>query len=125
MLVYLYCYYLLALDSNDTECTEEGEVLEYQEEEDQGQANQGKPSKFVASMILVLLMHDLLLFTKMHGLMYCYCLWIAIIGDSAPRVMYYHPHGMTLYFPTYIPLDLLARWLASWPLINLVVEQKL
>jgi hypothetical protein len=25
------------------ECTEEGEVYEYQEEEDQGQANQGKP----------------------------------------------------------------------------------
>jgi hypothetical protein len=28
--------YLLALDSNDTECTEEGEVIEYLEEEDQG-----------------------------------------------------------------------------------------
>jgi hypothetical protein len=28
---------LLALDSNDTKCTEEGEVFEYQEE-DQGQA---------------------------------------------------------------------------------------
>jgi hypothetical protein len=25
------------------ECTEEGEVYEYQEEADQGQANQGKP----------------------------------------------------------------------------------
>jgi hypothetical protein len=48
MLVYLYRYYLLALDSNDTECTEEGEVIEYQEEEDQGQANQGKPSKLDA-----------------------------------------------------------------------------
>jgi hypothetical protein len=31
------CYYLLALDSNDTEFTEEGEVFEYHEE-DQGQA---------------------------------------------------------------------------------------
>jgi hypothetical protein len=38
MLAYLYCYYLPVLDSNDTECTEEGEVFEYQEEEDQGQA---------------------------------------------------------------------------------------
>jgi hypothetical protein len=74
MLVYLYRYYLPALDSNDTECTEEGEVFEYQEEEDQGQANQGKPSKLVASLILVLLMHDLLLFIKMHGFIYCYCL---------------------------------------------------
>jgi hypothetical protein len=35
MLVYLYRYYLPVLDSNDTECTKEGEVFEYQEEEDQ------------------------------------------------------------------------------------------
>jgi hypothetical protein len=32
-----------AIDSND-ECAEEGEVFEYQEEGDQGQSNQGKPS---------------------------------------------------------------------------------
>jgi hypothetical protein len=32
-----------AIDSID-ECAEEGEVFEYQEEGDQGQANQGKPS---------------------------------------------------------------------------------
>jgi hypothetical protein len=32
-----------AIESND-ECAEEGEVYEYQEEEDQGQASQGKPS---------------------------------------------------------------------------------
>jgi hypothetical protein len=69
----IVCYYLPALDSNDTESTEEGEVFDYQRE-DQGQANQGKPSKLVASLILVLLMHDLLLFTKMHGFIYCYCL---------------------------------------------------
>jgi hypothetical protein len=33
----------LAIESND-DCEEEGEVFEYQEEGDQGQANQGKPS---------------------------------------------------------------------------------
>jgi hypothetical protein len=44
MLAYLYRYYSSTLDSNDTECTKEGEVFEYHEEEDQGQANQGKPS---------------------------------------------------------------------------------
>jgi hypothetical protein len=40
-----YCVLLICLtiESND-ECTEEGEVFEYQEEEDQGQATQGKPS---------------------------------------------------------------------------------
>jgi hypothetical protein len=48
----------------------EGSV-EFQEE-DQGQADEGKPSKLVASLILVLLMHDLLLFMKMHGFIYCY-----------------------------------------------------
>jgi hypothetical protein len=45
----------LALDSNDPECTEEGEIFEYQEEKDQGQDNQGKPSKLVAYLIPVLL----------------------------------------------------------------------
>jgi hypothetical protein len=32
-----------AIESND-DCAEEGEVFEYQEEGDQGQANQGKSS---------------------------------------------------------------------------------
>jgi hypothetical protein len=40
-----YCVLLLfpAIESND-ECAEEGEIFEYQEEGDQGQATQGKPS---------------------------------------------------------------------------------
>jgi hypothetical protein len=42
------------IDSND-ECAEEGEVFEYQEEGDQGQATQGKPSKLVAYLIPILL----------------------------------------------------------------------
>jgi hypothetical protein len=73
VLAYLCRYYLSALDSNDTECTEEREVCGYQGG-DQGQAEKGKPSKIVASLILVLLMHDFILFTKMHGFIYCYCL---------------------------------------------------
>jgi hypothetical protein len=44
LLAYCLLFFLPAIGSNDTECTEEGEVYEYQEEEDQGQANQGKPS---------------------------------------------------------------------------------
>jgi hypothetical protein len=45
MLAYLFvrCYIFPAIESNE-ECTEEGEVYEYQDEEDQGQATQGKPS---------------------------------------------------------------------------------
>jgi hypothetical protein len=54
MHVFLLCAInFLAIESND-ECAEEGEVYEYQEEEDQGQANQGKPSKLVAYLIPVL-----------------------------------------------------------------------
>jgi hypothetical protein len=50
-----YCVNLLsALDSNDAGFSEEGEVFEYQEEY-QGQADQVKPSKLVAFLILVLL----------------------------------------------------------------------
>jgi hypothetical protein len=47
-----YCVLLifLAIESND-ECAEEGEVFEYQGEEDQGQATQGKPSKLVGYLI--------------------------------------------------------------------------
>jgi hypothetical protein len=43
--MYAYCMLLLfpAIESGN-ECAEEGEVFEYQEEGDQGQATQGKPS---------------------------------------------------------------------------------
>jgi hypothetical protein len=44
MHVYLLCAFIFpAIDASD-ECAEEVEVFEYQEEEDQGLANQGKPS---------------------------------------------------------------------------------
>jgi hypothetical protein len=43
------------IESNNVECSKEGEVFEYQEEEDLGQANQGKPSKLVAYLIPILL----------------------------------------------------------------------
>jgi hypothetical protein len=47
MHVCLLCAFIfLAIESNE-ECAEEGEVFEYQEEEDQGLANQGKPSNFM------------------------------------------------------------------------------
>jgi hypothetical protein len=59
MLACLCCYYLSAIDSNDNECTEGREVFEYKEEEDQGQADQGKPYKLVAYLILVFLLHYL------------------------------------------------------------------
>jgi hypothetical protein len=52
MLAYCLLSLLPAIESNDTECNEEGEVFEYQEKDDQGQANQGKPSILDTYMIL-------------------------------------------------------------------------
>jgi hypothetical protein len=43
MCAYLYVIVFPAIESNE-ECAEEGEVFEYQEEEGQGQATQGKLS---------------------------------------------------------------------------------
>jgi hypothetical protein len=44
--IYLCVVIFPAIESNE-ECTEEGEVYEYQDEEDQGQASQGKPSNLM------------------------------------------------------------------------------
>jgi hypothetical protein len=50
-LLYVFFSSYPAIESND-DCAEEGEVFEYQEEGDQGQANQGKPSICFISEIL-------------------------------------------------------------------------
>jgi hypothetical protein len=47
MCAYLYVIIFLVIELNE-ECAEEGEVFEYQEEEYQRLANQGKPSKLDA-----------------------------------------------------------------------------
>jgi hypothetical protein len=47
------------LDSNDTGFSKEEGIFEYQEEEDQGHTNQGKPSKLDSYLILVLLIAQL------------------------------------------------------------------
>jgi hypothetical protein len=44
MHVCLLCDIIIPTIKSNEECVEEGEVFEYQEEEDQGLANQGKPS---------------------------------------------------------------------------------
>jgi hypothetical protein len=46
--MYAYCVLLFfpAIESNE-ECTEEGGIFVYQEEEDQGQAEKGKPSNLM------------------------------------------------------------------------------
>jgi hypothetical protein len=83
---------LPTLDSNDNEFPEKGEIFEY-EEEDQGQARKGKPSKLVAYLILVLLISCFINVSENACFISCYYLSIAIVGDLAPRVNCYHPHG--------------------------------
>jgi hypothetical protein len=41
---YVFVSFLFSVIELNDDCAEEGEVFEYQEEGDQGQANQGKPS---------------------------------------------------------------------------------
>jgi hypothetical protein len=68
MLACLCRCYLPALDSNDTECTEEGEAFEYQEE-DHGQAIKASHLNLLHIWSQFYLLHGLLLFMKMHGYM--------------------------------------------------------
>jgi hypothetical protein len=77
----------LAIESNK-ECAEEGEVFEYQEEEDQGLANQGKPSILVASL------NPIHLLCRLHkGLFNCMFLYCYsscsnyIIGSSSTSLL--------------------------------------
>jgi hypothetical protein len=67
-----YCALLIfsAIESNE-ECAEEEEVFEYQEEEDQGLANQGKPSildAYLNPIHLLCRLHQCLL-----NCMFLYC----------------------------------------------------
>jgi hypothetical protein len=105
MHVCLLCAFIFpAIDAND-ECAEEGEVFGYQEEGDQGQANQGKPSILVAylnpnkSLCIVLLLPPLLCIV----FLYCYSPYIAIVGDLAPQVDLVSPLKMTPLTPTQYP----------------------
>jgi hypothetical protein len=56
MLIVCCFRFFPAIESNN-DCAEEGEVFEYQEEGDQGQANQGKPSICCISKSYQVTMH--------------------------------------------------------------------
>jgi hypothetical protein len=120
----IVCYYLLAIDSNDNKCTEEGEVFEYQEEEDQGHANQGNPSNFVAYLNPSFTPHDLLRIIKMHDFILLLLLnnncWRLSSTSQLLSSLWMTPPLTPIY-----PPELGARWLSSMPLEKLVVEQKL
>jgi hypothetical protein len=58
--ILIVCYYFPVIESNE-ECTEEWEIFEYQEEGNQGQATQGKPSKLVAYL------NPIHLFCRLHN----------------------------------------------------------
>jgi hypothetical protein len=71
--MYAYCVLLIfpSIESND-ECAEEGEIFEYQEEEDQGQATQGKPSTCCIPESYYFTLHCFTtVFLIMHCFLYC------------------------------------------------------
>jgi hypothetical protein len=72
MCAYFYVIIFPAIESNE-ECAEEGEIFEYQEEGDQGQANQGKPSTCFISEVLP--QHYALSYSYSHcyALFFLYC----------------------------------------------------
>jgi hypothetical protein len=72
-LLCVFSFLFPAIESND-DCAEEGEVFEYQEEGDQGQANQGKPSTCCISESYQVTMHysTLALITMHCFSLYCY-----------------------------------------------------
>jgi hypothetical protein len=70
MHVCLLCAIIFLAIEFDEECAEEGVVFEYQEEEDQGLANQGKPS------ILDAYLNPIRLLCRLHkGLLNCMFLY--------------------------------------------------
>jgi hypothetical protein len=74
-----------AIESNN-DCQEEGEVFEYQEEGDQGQAHQGKPSTCaylnpIMSLCIALLLSLLLCIV----FVYCYVPYVAIFDGLTPQ----------------------------------------
>jgi hypothetical protein len=89
-----------AIESND-DCAEEGEVFEYQEEGDQGQAQQGKPSTCaylnpIISLCIALLLFLLQCIVYVH----CYAPCVAIVVDLAPQVELLSSIRMTPLTPT-------------------------
>jgi hypothetical protein len=102
---------------------EEGDFEDF--EEVQGQANQGRPFNLVAYLILVLLMHDLLLFTKMHGFIYCYLSLDSNCWRLGSTSQLLSSMWMTPFLtPTY-PLGSGLMISIMTFLENLVVDQKL
>jgi hypothetical protein len=92
MHVYLLCAIIFLAIKLNKKCTREGEVFEYQEEEGQGQATQGKPYKLVAYL------NSIHLFCRLHkGLLNCMFFYIAIalvaiiLWAQAPQAYCYRP----------------------------------
>jgi hypothetical protein len=118
MYIYLCVIIFLAIESNE-ECTEEGEVFEYQEEEEQGLANQGKTSKLDAYL------NPIHLLCRLHkGLLncmflYCYSSCSNYIVGSSSTSQLLSSFKMTPLNTYSLPFSVVACWIAAKPLENL------
>jgi hypothetical protein len=109
MHAYSLCVIIFSAIESNEECTEEGEVFEYQEEEDQGQATQGKPSNLLHIWILFTCFASCIKVSKIA----CFYIVIApvaiILLAQAPRAHGYHPmRWPPLWTPTNHPY---SSWL--------------
>jgi hypothetical protein len=99
----LLLFLLPAIESNDTECNDEGEVYEYQEEEDQGLTNQGKPSILDAYLILFTYFAY---FLKVYQIA-CFYIAVVLIAIICWLKLHkpncYHPSRWPLWTPIQYP----------------------
>jgi hypothetical protein len=120
--IFTVCYYFSG-DRIERGVYRRGEVFEYQEEEDQGQATQGKPSN---------LLHIWILFTCFAGCIKvyefsCFRIAIALIAiillAQAPQAYCYHPSRWPPWTPTLYPCSR-GLLISSKVLGNPLVEPK-
>jgi hypothetical protein len=77
MHVCLLCAFILPVIESNKECAEEGEIFEYQEEGDQGQATQGKPSTCCISESYY---YTLRCLTPIFLIMHCFSILLLFSG---------------------------------------------
>jgi hypothetical protein len=114
MYIYLCVIIFPAIESNE-ECTEEGGVFEYQEEEDQGLANH-KLDAYLNPIHLLCRLHKGLLNCMFF---YCYSSCSNYIVGSSSTSQLLSSFEMTPLNTYSSPFSVVACWIAAKPLENL------
>jgi hypothetical protein len=116
------CIFICALlffptiESNE-QCTEEGEVYEYQDEEDQGQASQGKPSNLMHIWIPI--------YTFAYLLLLYESAWIYIAIVRVAIICWLRLRESNCYHPSRWPpwLPILHPWTSGLLISNKALDK--